>query len=188
MDYYPIVRSVLDAIDAAQVTYMIVGALSANIHGVMRATNDADIVVELADRRVSEITRHLGPEFVLDPQIAFDSVTGSYRHILTLRNSHFKVELFRLSKDAHDLERFERRKTQFNGPLGRLASYPTAEDVIIMKLRWAECLNRNKDKEDVRDIIAIQQESLDWSYIEGWVGKHGTQKLLNEIRATIPRQ
>jgi hypothetical protein len=43
MDYHPPVRSVLDALDKANVPYMIVGALSANVYGVMRATNDATL-------------------------------------------------------------------------------------------------------------------------------------------------
>jgi hypothetical protein len=188
MDYYPIVRSVLDAINQAEVPYMVVGALSSNIYGVMRSTNDADIVVELGNRRVSEIVRHLSENFVLDPQIAFDSVTGSYRHIISVKDSHFKVELFRLSQDAHDQSRFSRRLSQYNAPLERDVYYPTPEDVIIMKLRWADALHRSKDREDVRAIISVQFKHLDWPYIERWCNEHGTTFLLQEIRSTIPNR
>ena len=38
-----------------------------------------------------------------------------------------------------------------------------------MKLRWA----RPKDKEDVKDVMFVQQDNLDWSYIEKWCGQHG---------------
>lgn len=188
MDYYPCVGSVIDALNQAHVDYMLVGALSSNIYGVTRSTQDADIVVEMANRRVSEIAKFLGKEFVLDPQIAFDSVTGSYRHIFSLAGDTFKVELFRLTADPHDLERFRRRFTVSHPLIGREVFVPTAEDVIIiMKLRWAVALHRAKDREDVRDVISVQQSYLDWPYIDCWTSDHGTTALLQEIRSTIPQ-
>jgi hypothetical protein len=93
---------------------------------------------------VSEVTRLLGPDFSLDPQMAFDSVSGSYRHIIQLRDSTFKIELFRLSQDSHDQVRFGRRVPMYHAPLDRMVYMPTPEDVIIMKLRWAACLNRTR--------------------------------------------
>jgi hypothetical protein len=186
MDYYPYVRSVIDALIQASVDYMVVGALSSNVYGVTRSTRDADIVVELTNRRVSEISKFLGPEFVLDPQVAFDSVTGSYRHIFSLTDSTFKVELFRLTSDPHDRERFRRKVSVPQPAIERNIFVPTPEDVIIMKLRWAECLHRNKDSDDVRDVMSVQQNVLDWAYIERWTEEHGTTALYREIRSSIP--
>lgn len=40
--------SVLAALEAAGVPYMIVGSLASNFHGVPRSTRDADIVVQLS--------------------------------------------------------------------------------------------------------------------------------------------
>ena len=33
---------------------------------------------------------------------------------------------------------------------------PTAEDVIVMKLRWFQIAKRGKDRDDVCNIIAVQ--------------------------------
>lgn len=64
---------------------------------------------------------------------------------------------------------------------------PTPEDVIIMKLRWAKVAKRDKDRDDVRNIIAVQgDEALDWDYLHRWCAAHGTRALLDEIRASIP--
>ena len=38
----------IDALENEDVPYMLVGALSSNLYGVPRATNDADLVVEFA--------------------------------------------------------------------------------------------------------------------------------------------
>jgi len=55
--------------------------------------------------------------------------------------------------------------------------------VIIWKLRWA----RAKDREDVRAVIAVQGDKLDWPYIEAWCQQHGTRAMLEAIRRTVPR-
>ena len=57
-----------------------------------------------------------------------------------------------------------------------------AEDVIVMKLRWF----RQKDRDDVRNVIAVQRGKLDWAYIESWCQRHGTLVLMEEIRRTVP--
>ena len=63
---------------------------------------------------------------------------------------------------------------------------PTPEDVIVTKLRWALVGGRGKDRDDVRDVIAVQGEFLDWSYIKEWARQHGTEVLLEEIQSKIP--
>jgi hypothetical protein len=65
----------------------------------------------------------------------------------------------------------------------REVCFPTREDVVVQKLRWA----RPKDLEDAHDVIAVQGDgAFDWDYIHRWTETHGTRALLDEIRASIP--
>src|SRR2546426_9881410 len=82
----------------------------------------------------------LGPEFEAEPQMSFETNTGTQRQEFRVAGTLFKVEVFRLSEDAHDQERFRRRLSVTVD--GRQVFFPTAEDVIIWKLRWA----RSKDR------------------------------------------
>ena len=54
--------------------------------------------------------------------------------------------------------------------------------VVVAKLRWALSLNRPKDAEDTRGVIAVQGERLDWNYIRRWCDAHGTRELLDKVR------
>ena len=63
---------------------------------------------------------------------------------------------------------------------------PTPEDVIVTKLRWALMANRSKDRDDARDVIAVQGGRLDWDYVQRWCERHGTRVLLDEVRASVP--
>jgi hypothetical protein len=172
--------AVIDALNDLSIPYMLVGSLSSNHYAIPRSTQDADFVVELAAHSVSSIAHRLTPSLRLEPQMSFETVTGTNRHEFTVVDDPFKIELFELSSDAHDQERFRRRVS--TRVLGRVAFVPTAEDVIITKLRWA----RPKDRDDVRDVIAVQADRIDWTYVEPWCDRHETRTLLEEIRGSIP--
>ena len=178
------VIAVVDVLNGANVAYMLVGAYSCNVYGVPRATRDADFVVQLDVRAFADIRLRLEKAFKFDPQIAFETVTGTTKHILYFKEHPFRVELFELSNDEHDQERFTRRRqiTEWD----RRLFVPTPEDVIVTKLRWSRRGQRSKDVDDVRNVIAVQGEELDWDYIHRWCDEHGTRELLGEIRDSIP--
>ncbi len=176
--------AVLDALTALRIDYMLVGSFSSNLYGVARSTRDADFLVQFAGKSVSDLARRLGPEFRLDPQMPFETVTGTSRQILEVSGTPFRIELFLLSDDPYDQARFARRRQE--KLLGRDAFVPSPEDVIVTKLRWSRQGRRTKDVDDVRNVIAVQAERLDWDYVHHWCDAHGTRQLLDQIRASIP--
>src|SRR5262249_17975326 len=90
-----------------------------------------------------------------------ETVTMTTRHVMEVIGSPFKIELFHLSDDPHDQERFRRRRRE--RAYGREVSLPTPEDVIVTKLRWTQrSLRRSKDWDDVRDVIAVQGDGIDY--------------------------
>ena len=54
------------------------------------------------------------------------------------------------------------------------------------KLRWALGAHRSKDRDDIRNILAVQGPTLDSAYLDRWSSVHGTATLLAEIRASVP--
>ena len=176
----------VEALEAAQVAYMLVGSLSSNYHGIARATKDADIVVSASGSDLVQALRHLSPDLRMDRQMTFETATGTTRHIVAVQDSPFRIELFRLSNDPHDQERFQRRIRVFDPALERDVFIATAEDVVIMKLRWALNAARSKDRDDARDVVGVRGDDLDWDYLLKWTDLHGTRTLLEELRASLP--
>ena len=179
MNSNDITLAVLRAIEQLGLPYMLVGSYSSNMYGVPRATQDADFVVQMGDTPISEVCRLLGEDFRLDPQMSFESVTGTMRYILSHRFSSFKVELFLLSNDLHDQQRFARRRQA--AFLGKAVSVPTAEDVIITKLRWSKGGARRKDVDDVENVLAVQGDALDLAYIRQWCDRHSTREMFEKL-------
>lgn len=182
MKSYEAIRIVLQGLAAAGLEHMVTGGLVSNHYGVARSTNDADIVLQMEPQAFTQFVRNLPPALTLNPQASFETITGSRRHIVTIERSNFQIELFLLGEDAHHQERFRRRVRAVMAEIDHATSIPTAEDMVIQKVRW----NRDKDREDVKNIIGVQGDALDWPYIERWCEAHGTRTRLTEIRAAIP--
>jgi predicted nucleotidyltransferase len=173
-----ITKRVIGALNLAGIPHMLVGAFSRNAYAPPRSTQDADVVVALTGHSLRVVAEGLGADFSLEGQTSFETNTGTLRDTLIHKEAHFSIELFHLSQDAHDQERFGRRRaTSFDG---EPTCIPTPEDVIITKLRWA----RRKDMDDVRDILRfVEPGALDWNYLHRWTVLHGTRETLDTIRA-----
>jgi hypothetical protein len=172
----------LDTLNGLSLDYMVVGSFSSNRYGVPRATKDADLVLRIMTAERERLFAELPGTFRIDPQVSFEMVTGTWRQIIQIPQIPFTIELFELSGDAHDQSRFERRRKLTL--LGREAWLPTAEDVIIQKLRWCKGARRGKDFDDAVSVMGVQgEQSLDWQYIEQWCGAHGTLDVLAEAKA-----
>jgi len=178
------VVAVLAALDAAAIPYMIVGSLASNFHGIPRSTRDADFVVQLASDSLQRLEQELPNGLTLERQGAFEAVTGTLRYLVVVADSPFVCEMFVLSDDAHDLERFARRQPVTM--LAHPAFVASAEDMIITKLRWATGAHRSKDRDDIRNMLAVRGADLNWAYLDRWSVMHDTASLLVELKASVP--
>lgn len=181
MDSLEITTQVVAALNRCGVPHVMVGSFARNFHAFPRSTKDADIVLAVDATGLNRFEAELGGDFSLEAQTTFETNTGTFRHALIHMATEFKTELFLLSQDAFDQERFRRRlQMKFNG---HTTFVLTAEDVIVTKLRWL----RPKDRQDIHDVIATKNATLDWDYIHHWTAIHGTRVKLEEIRATVPK-
>jgi hypothetical protein len=178
-----LVLRLIEVLDGLAIPYMLVGSYSSNYYGRPRSTLDADFVVVLEKDQLNSVRDALGADFQLDPQMSFESVTMTTRHVITHPASAFKLELFLLTGDPHDQARFSRRqKVEFEN---HSAWLPTAEDVIIQKLRWSRGGKRAKDLSDANDVLRMQRPRLDIEYIRKWTAQHQTIDLFEDLLSKL---
>lgn len=165
---------------------MVVGAIAAGAYGVPRSTKDIDLLVAVhAGQELDLLRRHLAAVVVFDPQVMFDTLTWGRRHVAQSTESPpYRLEVFEVFDDPFVHAEFSRRRRVFAPMLARATWLPTAEDVVVQKLRWG----RGKDLDDARDVLAVQgPESLDMDYIRGWCLQHGTaERLTAALQGTPP--
>lgn len=78
-----VTTTVTDALDALGVPYAIGGSLASAVHGVMRATMDADLVADLRMEHAEPLARALGDAFYADVEMIRGAVRrhGSFNLI-----------------------------------------------------------------------------------------------------------
>jgi hypothetical protein len=173
------------ACEAQGAAYMLTGAMAFNYYAVPRSTKDVDIVVSVSDTgSIGKIIQSLEPDIIFSPQVQFDTITWGRRHIgRPPEDSGLSVELFELFDDPFVKAQFDRRLMVSSPSVGMEVWIPTAEDIVVQKLRWA----RPKDLDDARDVLAVQgPENLDMAYIETWCDTHGTTERLRRVLSEIP--
>lgn len=178
--------TVVGALEQLDIPYMLVGAFSVNAYSIPRSTKDADFVVELQPGDLTRLAKTLGPDFRLDRQMQFETITNTIRNVMEYLPTQFKIELFRLTNDPHHVERFRRRRRVQLGGTSLDAWMPAPEDVVIQKLRWG----RPKDIEDATNILAVSGSGLDHVYIEQWANLHGSHETFRNLMqqlASLPK-
>ena len=171
------------ALNDRDIPYMVVGSFSSNYHGVPRSTKDADIVLEFDNEAWSKFSQNLPEGMALDPQGGFEMVTATRKEVIYTEGSLFEIEVFHLSDDEFDQERF-RRRIEVDLGQGVSTWIASAEDAVVQKLRWLAGARRSKDFDDVVKVLFKQGNDLDFEYIESWCAKHGSLEILAEARET----
>lgn len=177
-----VAEHVVRALKRAEISFILVGSFSSNQYGIPRSTKDIDLVVEAQASGLRDFTEILGRDFVPEKQYRFETNTGTVCQEFSVKGSAMKVEIFTLTSDAHDQERFRRRVE--HPMFATVVPFPSPEDVIVWKLRWA----RPKDLEDVRGVILVQNREglLDWNYIRKWCAEHETLAELENLVTSLP--
>jgi hypothetical protein len=177
---------VLDALEALQIPYMVVGSFASTYWGRPRMTHDADLVVEITAEKVPELARLLAPHFYAPQFVIADAVHKRGQFNAIHLQHAFKVDLWLRKDSPYDVACFERRL--LGVMFGREVWVSSPEAVILSKLLWyraAPALERQF--RDVLEVYEIQEPYLEQEYLEHWASALGIGDLLERVKQEAAR-
>ena len=183
MNELNVALEIIRALKSHHVEFMVTGSLASNYWGRPRSTQDVDVVLRAEHLDLSAFLAALGPEYRSDRQLQFETITATQRYVITHVPTQFKAELFALSDDPFDQSRFQRRTEGVFEDMS--IPFSTPEDTVVQKLRWLKGSGTQKHREDLRSVLAVQKDNLDWDYVRRWTGQHSTNELLDEIMDSL---
>ena len=177
-----LLRSVVAALDAAGVPFMLTGSLAAAYHGAGRATMDIDVVIDPTEPQLGVLVRALERSgLYVSGDAADEALTHRSMFNVVDTASGWKADLIiRKLRPFSEMELRRRQPAAYEGCALWVAS---AEDVIVAKLEWArQGGGADQQLNDVRGIIGTQANRLDRAYIERWVDDLGVRDLWASVQ------
>ena len=155
---------IAEVLDDLEVRWFLGGSLASSIHGIPRATLDADIVADLRAPLVSSFLRALGKDWYMEEQSVRDAIRNRSCFNLIHLGSAMKVDIF-----VPKLRRFE--GGQFSRALripvaeGSTIKIPvcSAEDIVLAKLEWYRAGGELSDRQwgDILSVLRVNAKNLD---------------------------
>lgn len=177
-DFKSFLRSIVETLDQLGLLYAIGGSVASSIYGEARSTLDVDISVILPLEQIrpfAEAFQALG--YYAYMEAIFDAVIAHQPfNIIDVRRG-FKADIFPVDPDQpteQERQVFLRSQRRvYDQADGATAEVYAPEDVIIYKLKYYLLGRIPKHLRDIGAILAVQGDTLDYSYIASWAARIG---------------
>jgi hypothetical protein len=173
---------VIEALDSLGVGYYVGGSVASSIHGVPRASIDADLIAELGAEHVAPLAARLSALFYLDEGRMRDAVERRLSFNVIHLASMFKVDVFVSKGRPFDVEASGRARLEALGespdaPKARVAS---PEDTLLAKLEWYRRGGESSERQwsDILGLLRVRTGRLDLAYLADWARALGVADLL----------
>jgi hypothetical protein len=172
---------VAEALERLGVPYLVGGSLASSLHGIPRATQDADLVASLGMEHLAPLTAVLEGSFYFDRPAMAEAIhqRSSFNviHLETL----FKVDVFVARDDPATRQEMQRRERFVisDDPLRELV-VATPEDIVVQKLLWYRLGEEVSERQwsDALGVLRVAGPRLDVSYLRRIAALLGVEELL----------
>jgi hypothetical protein len=163
------------------VPYLVGGSLASALHGMVRTTQDADIVAELLLEHILPFLEALQEEFYMDEEMISNAVMHQTSFNIIHRASMFKVDVFIPRPRPFLQSQLQRARRQtFSLETEVSARFASPEDTILSKLEWYR-LGGDVSERQWRDVLGVLKTcegELDLDYLHTWAADLGVTDLL----------
>lgn len=162
-----LLQRVSNALQNADIPFMLVGGMALNIYAIPRMTRDFDIVLALEKNRITDFLNIFeGNFYIYEPTVVEEVERKGMFNVIDLE-THFRIGFILLKNDAYSEVSFQRK--QLNTDLGFDIYVASLEDLVISKIQWIQDYQSEKQMNDIRLLASL--DNLDKTYLMSWIEK-----------------
>jgi hypothetical protein len=165
------------------IPYLISGSLASTLHGMVRSTQDSDVIAEIRLEHVRPFVGSLQREFFMDEEMIAEAVQHNLSFNLIHRSTAFKVDVFipqPRSFHQSQLARAQKQTFSLDSGVEVSANFSSAEDVILSKLEWYRMGEGDSERQwrDILGVLKTRSGELDVKYLHKWARELNVSDLL----------
>ena len=166
------------------IPYLIGGSLASALYGMVRSTQDSDIIAEMRLEHLQPFVSALQDEFYIDEEMIAESIRHHSSFNIIHRDTMFKVDVFIPRPHPFLQSQLGRARRQgFSLARELSAKFASPEDVILSKLEWYRMGGEVSDRQwrDVLGVLKTREGELDLEYLHKWAGELKVEDLLERV-------
>jgi hypothetical protein len=175
---------VTQVLEELNIPYLIGGSLASTLYGMVRTTQDSDIVAEMQLEHLQPFVMALQAEFYLDDELIAESIQRHSSFNLIHRESMFKVDVFIPHPRPFlqsQLARAQKQTFLFESEIS--AKFSSPEDIILAKLEWYRLGGEVSERQwrDILGVLKTRAGELDIGYLRKWANELKVSDLLERV-------
>lgn len=160
---------------------LIGGSLASTLYGMVRTTQDSDIIAELRSEHIQPFVAALQSEFFIDEEMIAESIQRNSSFNIIHRDTMFKVDVFiPRPRPFHQSQLARAQRQTFSLETEVSANFASPEDTILSKLEWYRMGGEISDRQwrDILGVLKTQEGELDLDYLRKWADELNVANLL----------
>lgn len=180
-DSIELARQLHPILESLSIPYYVTGGVASIAYGEPRTTRDLDLVIQIEPMDITRLSNVLEQEGFYCPPSSIEDIqigrgrTLSITHTETILNADIVVSQ-NTNFDQSKMERRQLVEVDENTSIW-LAS---PEDIVLAKLLWGRQSQSEKQWRDVLGVLKVQEENLDYGYLNLWSEDLGLSELLDQ--------
>lgn len=172
---------VTHVLEQLSIPYFISGSLASTLYGLVRTTQDADIVAEMRLEHLRPFVSALEDEFYLDDELIAESIQRQSSFNIIHRETMFKIDIF-IPQPRPFLQsqlcRAQKQTFRFEAEVS--TNFVSPEDVILAKLEWYRLGGEASERQwrDILGVLKTRTGALDLDYLRKWANELKVSDLL----------
>lgn len=164
------ITPIVEALEQLGVNYHIGGSVASSIHGIIRATIDADLVADLELKHVRPLVNLIEADYYVDEDAVRDAVKRRSSFNAIYLDAMLKVDIFVPKSRLFDQEELRRTRLQTLIEGFRPFYVASPEGTILNKLEWYRMGGEVSDRQwnDILGVLKVQGTNLDMAYLHRW--------------------
>ena len=188
MELYDLLARMVETFERLRIPYIVTGSVASMAYGEPRLTNDIDVVAGMGEAHVPGFLAAFPPgEYYLSEEAVREGIRRQGQFNIIHPASGLKVDVIIRSDTPFDRSRFARART-IRPSESYVASFASAEDVIIKKMEYYREGGSDKHLRDITGILKVSGEGIDEAYIAEWADRLGLRPIWDTIKRRVAEQ